>query len=128
MGIYIKHWSKLNKVHGASVQFLSSYSLIIILIHFLQKIVKTSVLPNLQKIPINDDFSKPEYKTTNYNYYFGKRKKETNIHFEENMEKIEKYMNFINKGEKNTESVGNLLLKFFEYYAYYYDKNIKISI
>ena len=128
MGIYIKHWSKLNKVHGASVQFLSSYSLIIMLIHFLQKIVKPSVLPNLQKIPINDDFSKPEYKTTNYSYYFGKQKKETNIHFEKNKDKVEKYMNFINKGEKNTESVGNLLLKFFEYYAYYYDKNIKISI
>ena len=128
MGIYIKHWSKLNKVHGASIQYLSSYSLIIMLIHFLQKIVKPSVLPNLQKIPINDDYSKPQYNTSNYNYYFGKKKMETNIYFEENMEKIDKYMNYINKGKKNDESVANLLLKFFEYYAYYYDKDIKISI
>ena len=37
-----------------------------------------------------------------------------NIHFEENFEKIDKYINFINNGEKNNESVSHLLLKFFD--------------
>ena len=47
-----------------------------------------------------------------------------NIHFEENFEKIDKYINFINNGEKNNESVSHLLLKFFDYYSYYYENNI----
>ena len=128
MGIYIKYWSKLNNVHGASIQFLSSYALILMLIHFLQKIVKPAILPDLQNIPINDDYNNPEYKKEKYDYYHGHKKMKTNIYFEENMEKIEKYMNYNNKGEKNNESVGNLLLKFVEYYAYFYDNNEIISI
>ena len=70
----------------------------------------------MQNIPINDDFENPKYGEKDYNYYHGRKKVYTNIYFEENFEKIDKYMNFINKGEKNKESVGNLLLKFFEYY------------
>ena len=128
MGIYLKHWSKLNNIHGAAIGYLSSYSLLLILINFLQNIVKPSVLPDLQNIPINDDFENPKYGEKDYNYYHGRKKVYTNIYFEENFEKIDKYMNFINKGEKNKESVGNLLLKFFEYYAYYYDNKNIISI
>ena len=128
MGIYLKYWSKLNKVHGASCQYLSSYALLIMLIHFLQNIVKPRILPNLQKIPINDDFNNPEYKNEEYKYYHGKKLMTTNIHFENNIEKIDKYMNYINNGEKNKESVGNLLLKFFEYYTYFYDRKQIISI
>ena len=128
MGIYIKHWSKLNKVHGAANKYLSSYSLILMLIYFLQKIVKPRILPDLQNIPINDDFTKPEYKKKDYKYYHGRKEMTTNIHYEEDIEKIDKYMNYINNGEKNNESVSNLLVKFFEYYAYFYDNNTIISI
>ena len=128
MGIYLKYWSKLNKVHGAAIQYLSSYSLLIMLIYFLQNIVKPHVLPDLQNIPINDNYEQPEYKIVNYDYYDGHKIFKTNIHIEENIEKIDKYMNYINKGEKNTESVSNLLLKFFEYYAYFYDNSEVISI
>ena len=128
MGIYLKHWSKLNKVHGAAFQYLSSYALIIMLIYFLQNVVKPSILPNLQNIPINDNYNNPEYKYEEYDYYYGKKLMTTNIHFEENIEKIDKYMNHINNGEKNKENVSNLLLKFFEYYAYFHDRNKIISI
>ena len=128
MGIYIKYWSKLNKVHGAANQYLSSYTLILMLIYFLQKIVQPRILPDLQNIPINDDFTKPEYKENDYDYYYGHKKMTTNIHYEEDIEKINKYMNYINNGEKNNESVSNLLVKFFEYYAYFYDNNKIISI
>ena len=128
MGIYIKHWSKLNKVHGAANQYLSSYTLILMLIYFLQKIVQPRILPDLQNIPINDDFTKPEYKENDYDYYYGHKKVTTNIHYEKDIEKINKYMNYINNGEKNNESVSNLLVKFFEYYAYFYDNNKIISI
>ena len=128
MGIYLKYWSKLNKVHGAAIQYLSSYSLIIMLIYFLQNIVKPHVLPDLQNIPVNDNYEQPVYKIENYDYYDGHKVFKANIHIEENIEKIEKYMNYINKGEKNTESVSNLLLKFFEYYAYFYDNSEPITI
>ena len=128
MGIYLKYRSKLNKVHGAAIQYLSSYSLIIMLIYFLQNIIKPHVLPDLQNIPINDNYEQPEYKIDSYDYYDRHKIFKANIHIEENIEKIDKYMDYINKGEKNTESVSNLLLKFFEYYAYFYDNSEPISI
>ena len=128
MGIYLKHWSKLNEVHGASLQYLSSYALIIMLIYFLQNVVQPRILPDIQNIPINDDYNNPEYNKEEYDYYEGHKLMRTNIHFEENIEKIDKYMNYINNGEKNKENVSNLLLKFFEYYAYFHDRNNIISI
>ena len=128
MGIYLKYWSKNNKIHGAAYSYLSSYALLNMLIYFLQKVIEPRVLPNLQKIPKNDDFNEPKYKNEIYEYYEGKKERETNIFYEDNFEKIDKYMMFINKGEKNKESVSNLLLKFFEYYSYFYDGKTKISI
>ena len=98
------------------------------LINFLQKIVEPRVLPNLQKFPKNDDFNDPKYENIIYEYYEGKKHIKTNIFYEDNLEKIDKYMIFLNNGEKNKESVSNLLLKFFEYYSYFYDGKTKISI
>jgi hypothetical protein len=94
----------------------------------LQNIIKPHVLPDLQNIPINDNYEQPEYKIDSYDYYDTHKIFKANIHIEENIEKIDKYMDYINKGEKNTESVGNLLLKFFEYYTYFYDNSEPISI
>jgi hypothetical protein len=93
------------------------------LIYFLQNIIKPRVLPDLQNIPINDNYEQPEYKIDSYDYYDRHKILKANIHIEENIDKIDKYMDYINKGEKNTESVSNLLLKFFEYYAYFYDNS-----
>ena len=128
MGIYIKYWAKLNQVHGAAYSYLSSYALILMIIHFLQNVVKPRILPNLQKIPVNDDFDNPIFKDNIYKYYNRKKQVSTNLYFESDMKKIENYLNYINKGEKNEESVGNLILKFFEYYSYFYDDKYLISI
>ena len=128
MGIYLKYWAKTNNIHGAMDGYLSSYALLIMMIHFLQKIVEPKVLPNLQKIPVNNNYSNPVYGEEIYKYdYFGKTI-ETNSYYETDVERIKEYMIKVNEGKVNQETVTNLLVKFFEYYAYFYDSKQKISV
>ena len=119
MGIYLKHWAKRNKINGASEKYLSSYALLLMLIHFLQEEIKPSVLPILQKV---------ENVNINYEYSHSDAIINCNVYFEEDMEKVKTYMNIINNNETNTESVTELLIKFFEFYAYKYDQSFLISI
>ena len=129
MGIYLKYWAKINGLHGAN--FLPSYALLFMIIHFLQKVVEPKVLPNLQKIPIFDNdnsISEPKYGEKIYEYSHEYEIKRTNIHFENNTKRIKEYMSAINNNKINEETVTNLLVKFFEYYSYCYDSNQKISI
>ena len=128
MGIYLKYWAKTNNIHGALDGYLSSYALLIMMIHFLQKIVEPKVLPNLQKIPVNNNYSNPVYGEEIYKYdYFGKTI-EINSYYETDVERIKDYMIKVNEGKVNQETVTNLLVKFFEYYAYFYDSKQKISV
>ena len=129
MGIYLKYWAKTNNIHGAKGNYLSSYALLLMMIHFLQKIVEPKILPNLQKIPINNDWSQPKYGKEIYEYYCGDKKHETNCYFETNPIRIKEYMKKVNDGKFNDETVTNLLVKFFEYYAYFFDySKQKISV
>ena len=128
MGIYLKYWAKTNNLHGALDGYLSSYALLLMMIHFLQKIVEPKILPNLQKIPINDDLENPIYGEEIYEYNFGGKKIKTNSYYEKDCKKIEEYMRKINEGKQNEETVTNLLVKFFEYYAYFFDSKQKISV
>lgn len=112
MGIYLKYWAKTNNIHGAMDGYLSSYALLIMMIHFLQKIVEPKVLPNLQKIPVNNNYSNPVYGEEIYKYdYFGKTI-ETNSYYETDVERIKEYMIKVNEGKVNQETVTNLLVKF----------------
>ena len=128
MGIYLKYWAKTNNIHGAMDNYLSSYALLLMMIHFLQKIVQPKILPNLQKIPINNDLKNPKYGEEIYEYYYNERKIQTNSYYEKDYNKIKEYMNKINEGKQNEETVTNLLVKFFEYYAYFFDSKLKISV
>jgi len=120
LGLYIKHWAKINKIHGAPDNYLSSYALLLMLIHFLQKIVEPRVLPNLQKVDISQE--------NIYEYNYNGECIKTNIYYEEDLNKIKDFMNKVNKGKENKESSVNLLVKFFEYYSYYFNSELKISI
>ena len=130
MGIYLKYWSKLNGFNGPN--YLPSYALLFMIIHFLQKVVEPKVLPNLQKIPIIDGeknlSEEPTYGKNIYEYYHEFDKKTTNLYFENDAQRIKEYMSAINNNKVNNETVTNLLVKFFEYYSYCYDSNQKISI
>ena len=119
MGIYIKHWAKRNKLNGATDKFLSSYALLLMIIHFLQNEIRPSVLPILQKV---------QNKTINYTYSHSDAMLNCNVYFEEDMEKVKECMNVINNSTDNTDSAAELLVKFFEFYAYKYDHSFLISI
>lgn len=120
IGLYLKHWVKVNKINGAADNYLSSYALLLMLISFLQKVIEPRVLPNLQKI---------EDKEIMYEYTQNGEILKTNIYFEEDIQKIKSYMNKINNGQENKDSAIHLLVKFFEYYSYYYDNyEGKVSI
>ena len=120
IGIYLKYWSKLNQVQGTSNFYLSSYALILMLIYFMQNIPESKVLPNLQRI---------NYKEHIYEYkHMGKLMK-VNIYFEEDLNKAKEHLLKINNNISNTETVSSLLVKFFEFFSYYFDSNrMKISV
>ena len=120
MGLYVKHWAKINKIHGAAEHYLSSYALLLMLIHFLQEIAEPHVLPNLQKID--------PHKEIHYEYHYEGKPVVTNIYYEEDLNKIKSYMSKVNSGMRNTETPTALLIKFFEYYAYSFDSENTISI
>ena len=119
MGIYIKYWVKKNKINGSIDKFLSSYALLILIIHFLQSEIEIKVLPNLQKI---------ENKIINYKYSHSGKELVTNIYFEKDFEKINNNLKKINYEKENNDSVGELILKFFEFYSYKYEHDYLISI
>ena len=111
-GIFLKFWVKKNKINGALDKFLSSYALLIIIIHYLQNITEPKVLPILQQIQnINNE----------YIYHYEEKELKTNIYFEEDLEKIDNYMNIINDNKENNSPVVDLLVGFFEFYAYKYN-------
>ncbi|MCQ2816359.1 MAG: hypothetical protein MJ252_03745 [archaeon] len=120
LGLYLKYWAKINKIHGAPENYLSSYALILLLIHFLQRKVEPRILPNLQKI----DPRKEKW----YDYYYCGQKVTTNIYYEEDCNKVRSYMQRVNNGNENKERAANLLIEFFEYYAYKFDGESVISI
>ena len=121
LGLFLKHWVKINNIKGAPNGFLSSYAILLLIIHFLQSVVEPKVLPVLQEIKhINKE----------YKYYNGEKELITNLYFEENYDEIKQYMNIINCGNENNMSTTELLIQFFEYYAYKYnmDNHYLISI
>ena len=112
IGIFLKFWVKKNKIHGALDKFLSSYALLILIIHYLQNITEQKILPILQQI---DNVQKE------YIYIYEDIELKTNLYFEEDIDKINNYMNIINNQKENNNLVVELLIGFFEFYAYEYN-------
>ena len=112
LGIFLKFWVKKNKIHGALDKFLSSYALLILIIHYLQNITEPKVLPILQQIQNVKDI---------YIYHYEEKEIKTNLYFEEDLDKINNYMNIINDKKENNNSITELLIGFFDFYAYKYN-------
>lgn len=74
------------------------------LIYFLQNIVNPRVLPNLQAI---------KNKVVNYQHVHNGATINSNIYYEEDLNKIKAYMTNINKGLENKDKASELLIKFF---------------
>ena len=112
LGIFLKFWVKKNKIHSAFDKFLSSYALLILIIHYLQNIAEPKVLPILQQI---------QNIRIEYTYNFEEKELKTNLYFEEDLDKIKNTMNIINNNKENNNSIVELLIGFFEFYAYKYN-------
>ena len=108
----MKFWVKKNKIHAALDKFLSSYALLILIIHYLQNIVEPKILPILQQIQNVQNI---------YTYHYEEKELKTNLYFEEDLDKINNYMNIINDNKENNNSIVELLIGFFEFYAYKYN-------
>ena len=117
LGIFLKHWVKINHIKGSRNEFLSSYALLLLIIHFLQDIVEPRVLPFLQEI-ISEDKNKNDY---DYKYCYDDKEFSTNLYYEKNFDNMRQYMKIINCGKENDLSVSELLVQFFEYYGYIYN-------
>ena len=61
------------------------------MIYFLQKIVEPKILPNLQKIPYNNDYENPVYLTEPYDYIANGNHFSTNVYFEKDFQKMNDY-------------------------------------
>ena len=123
LGIFLKHWVKINHIKGSRNEFLSSYALLLLIIHFLQDIVEPKVLPMLQEI-ISEDKNKKDY---DYKYCYDDKEFSTNLYYEKNFDSMREYMKKINCGKENNLTVSELLVQFFEYYGYIYN-NINYNI
>jgi len=114
LGIFLKHWVKINNIKGAPDGYLSSYALLILIIHFLQNIVEPKILPVLQEI---------KKENIEYKYHHGEKELTTNLYYEQDFDKMKEYMSVINCGNENESTVTELLVQFFEYYSYIYNTN-----
>ena len=112
LGIFLKFWVKKNHIHGSLDKYLSSYALLLLIIHYLQTIVEPKILPILQQVKN----IKKEYAYINVD-----KEITTNLYFEEDLDEIKKYMKIVNCNDDNECSVVELLVGFFEYYTYKYD-------
>ncbi|EFC45494.1 caffeine-induced death protein 1 [Naegleria gruberi] len=108
----IKYWSKQRCINDPFGGTLSSYCLVIMVIHLLQQ---CDVLPFLQDKTVFTNMKTKIVDGLDGNNY--------DCSFEESLDEINK------KITKKDDSLGSLLLKFFKYYAFEFDyENNAISI
>lgn len=101
--LLIKHWAIVQDINSAQVGTLNSYSLILLVLHFMQCAVQPSILPNLYELEpemFNVNVPVNKLKWTNQKY----------------------------PHSENHEELTAVLLKFFEYYADFDFKKYAISI
>lgn len=111
LSILVKKWAKDRLLVGNISHKLSSYAFILMVIYFLQKIVEPPILPNLQNPSLIQTSSTSQFSKTMdglFNISF--------CQYSDNVSK-EKLLN----GERNTMSLGNLLVQFFYYFGFMFD-------
>ncbi|CAI2292562.1 unnamed protein product [Caenorhabditis sp. 36 PRJEB53466] len=107
LALLVKHWAMVAGVNNSQEGYLNSYSLILLVIHFLQCGVQPALLPNLQHIfPQKFDNKIPL---------------EELLLFGDIAKQMPSY-------PSNTSSLGELTIGFFEYYSHFDFENNAISI
>lgn len=112
MVIFVKHWAKVRGINSGYRGTLSSYGYVLMVLHYLVNIVQPFVCPNLQQLapapPLNP--SPIEVENTiccrGYNIQFWRNEPEIVTLAQQN------------RLNHNTQTIGDLLRGFFEYYAH----------
>ncbi|KFG57391.1 polynucleotide adenylyltransferase [Toxoplasma gondii RUB] len=108
LGYAVKFWAKGRNINDRSRGTVSSFSLVLMLIHFLQNHVQPRILPSLQDMAIHQRLPP---------VYIGG----VDCRYTADPEAVQKELEFLRGGAPpNTESPGELLLQFFRYFGYEY--------
>lgn len=99
--MWIKHWAKSNGINDASQGTLSSYSIVLLVLHYLQEICSPPVIPSLQKL---------------YPHIFNEHRDVITIQAELEHPALHRSIDF--KSE-NKKSLGELLAGFFSHVSNY---------
>jgi DNA polymerase sigma len=108
IGRVIKHWAKSRSINDRSRGTLSSFSLLLMLIHFLQK---RSILPSLQDLAL--ELNLPLM------YCDG-----VDVRFVSDRDLIDREMTRLRVETEDNECIGALLYDFFRFYAHDYHGGI----
>jgi VacB/RNase II family 3'-5' exoribonuclease len=102
----VKHWIKARHINNPPSGSLSSYSYVLLVIHFLQTL-RPPILPSLQALINHPDIEPSDINSPPYiNAY--------DCRYVTNMNKVHEIWR---ENEKNTMTVGQLIAGFFNYYA-----------
>ena len=110
LGLVIKHWAKARGINDRSRGTVSSFSLVLMLIHFLQRRPRP-ILPSLQDLAL--ELNEPLV------YCQG-----ADVRFATDPAAIKAELDRLSGGQVNDESLGFLLFEFFRYYGFEYKKGI----
>ncbi|SCV73090.1 BQ2448_7015 [Microbotryum intermedium] len=97
----VKVWTKRRKINNPYRGTLSSYGYVLLVIHFLTHVKSPPVLPNLQRLPPPRSISAEERQFQGHDVYFF-----------DDLESLPRVWQ-----TANVETVGELLIDFFRYYA-----------
>ncbi|KJP86240.1 hypothetical protein AK88_04134 [Plasmodium fragile] len=111
MGIALKHWSKNRNINDRSKGFLSSFSLILMIIHFLQYVTEPKILTSLQDISVKRN-EKPFY-------VMG-----VDCKFCQDENVIREELRRINNYNDVYVDTSTLLIEFFKFFGYKYKSGI----
>ncbi|SGY55378.1 BQ5605_C006g04012 [Microbotryum silenes-dioicae] len=99
--LFLKVWTKRRKINNPYRGTLSSYGYVLLVIHFLTHVKSPPVLPNLQRLPPPRCMPPEERQFQGHDVYFF-----------DDMESLPRVWQ-----TANVETVGELLIDFFRYYA-----------
>ncbi|KAI6225606.1 PAP/25A associated domain-containing protein [Aphelenchoides besseyi] len=105
----VKAWAKRRGINNANQSSLTSYSLVLLVIHYLQCGVKPAILPSLQEL---------------YKSQFAPKKDICELDISQPLKPVQGW-----ESGRSTVALGDLLVGFFRYYAFEFDfDNQAISV
>ncbi|CDU19337.1 nucleotidyltransferase, putative [Plasmodium yoelii] len=123
MGIALKYWSKKRNINDRSKGFLSSFSLILMAIHFLQYVMEPKILISLQDISIRRNEKSFYVMGVDCKYC------QDDAIIRDELKKMNIQNGVVSSDDKNYDhashvDISTLMLEFFKFYGYKYKSGI----